>query len=255
MRKLLLFLILSCSFAFSQITVGGNAKIGGAVTMGASSGSASPATNIGTGVFSFLAINNITTTGTATAGGRIVVGIATNTICSNGTSGFTGVTDSGSGGSNTYSQDLLLTGTSTKFFCFYSAHVSHTVSSGGTVTIACAVTSNCTFEAWAIYLTATGGVDSGTPNAAHNAFSGTITATAGGAVSGSDTCLAWFQGAATTSDGFGSPSNSFTGLFTTVVGNYGNVLMAYKSVSSGTPSSAVTTTNDEWGSGMVCYVN
>ena len=38
MRKLLLFLILSCSFAFSQITVGGNAKIGGAVTMGASSG-------------------------------------------------------------------------------------------------------------------------------------------------------------------------------------------------------------------------
>ena len=38
MRKLLLFLILSCSFAFSQITVGGNAKIGGAVTLGASSG-------------------------------------------------------------------------------------------------------------------------------------------------------------------------------------------------------------------------
>ena len=33
-----LLIVLACSFAFSQITVGGNAKIGGAVTMGASSG-------------------------------------------------------------------------------------------------------------------------------------------------------------------------------------------------------------------------
>jgi len=33
-----LLIVLACSFAFSQITVGGNAKIGGAVTIGASSG-------------------------------------------------------------------------------------------------------------------------------------------------------------------------------------------------------------------------
>lgn len=219
-------------------------------------GAVSPVTQIGTGNGNFVTTITVTLSSGAPSGGRISVWVAQNSACNNVSSGYTSVTDTGG---NTYVDDLLFTTTSTRYFCQWSAHVTTALSTGNTIVLNCATSGNCGSYVFVEYLTATGSLVAGTPGTTHNAFSTTITATAGGAVSSSSTCLAWFQTIANSGQTLGAPSNSFVSVFNNTAsgGSFGTLGLAYNAaVTTGTPSSAQTDSPaDEWNSGMVCYAN
>lgn len=149
MKRLILLLpIVWCTWVFGQGgVIGGNGVIGGSGTFGENAAGALTVTKIGTASCAFSASCSVTaTSGVSSTFGVVLIGVGAST----GPTGTITIADSGSGGSNTYQNDIPVYCINSNCLFYWSGYIGHAISPGGTITIS---DTNGTSEAtyWVAY--------------------------------------------------------------------------------------------------------
>jgi hypothetical protein len=248
MRRIVsaILFFLCASAAFGQVKAFGPQKVFPNTVTSVAAPTASWTACGSNNTSNFYSTAPITTTCTATSGGRLIIVSTSNTVCG-AAGGLGSVTD---GSSNTWAIDL----NDTQAGCILSAPVTTTLASGGTVTLHC-FSGSCNASGFLYYMTpavSSGGVE-GTAHA-NTGFSSSLTVTASAATTATDYCVVELNTGG--NDQGATFSGGFTALFTNTSGQGGQFQgAAYGQFSSGlTPAATNTFTASDGGAmGIACY--